>query len=98
MGVAQRRARPDPVRCTNRVDECSDSRIGHNIVFQPLTAANRPAGKFEIFADGFAGRMPLANPTDAVARPGGLGQGPDGSLYVTEDVKGRIWRIQYKGK
>jgi len=38
------------------------------------------------------------SPADATARPGGLAVGPDGSLYVTEDVKGRVWRIMYKGK
>jgi glucose/arabinose dehydrogenase len=37
------------------------------------------------------------SPAEAVARPGGLAMGPDGSLYVTEDVKGRVWRVMYKG-
>ena len=27
----------------------------------------------------------------------GLAQGPDGALYVTESVKGKVWRITYKG-
>ena len=31
-------------------------------------------------------------------RPGGLAVGPDGSLYITEDVKGKIWRVMYSGK
>ena len=53
---------------------------------------------FEVFADGFAGKTPLANPGDAVARPSGLAIGPDGSLCVTEDTKGRIWRVMYRGK
>ena len=33
------------------------------------------------------------NPRDAVSRPGGLALAPDGSLYVTEDIKGKTWRI-----
>jgi glucose/arabinose dehydrogenase len=37
-------------------------------------------------------------PNDAVARPGGLAVGPDGSLYITEDVKGKVWRVTYTGK
>jgi glucose/arabinose dehydrogenase len=37
-------------------------------------------------------------PAEAAARPGGLAVGPDGSLYITEDVKGRIWRVMHKGK
>jgi glucose/arabinose dehydrogenase len=42
--------------------------------------------------------QPLTAATDALARPGGLAQGPDGSLYVTEDTKGKIWRIMYKSR
>jgi glucose/arabinose dehydrogenase len=34
----------------------------------------------------------------AAARPGGLAVGPDGSLYIAEDTKGRIWRVMYKAK
>lgn len=33
---------------------------------------------------------------DAMYRPAGLLQGQDGSMYVSEDVKGRIWKISYK--
>jgi glucose/arabinose dehydrogenase len=65
---------------------------GYNVTFVPF-ANGKPSGAYEVFADGFAGKTPLANPNDAVARPGGLAQGPDGSLYITEDVKGRIWRV-----
>jgi len=32
----------------------------------------------------------------AVHRPCGLAQGPDGSLYVTDDNKGTIYKITYK--
>ena len=67
---------------------------GYNVTFVPF--ANGKPGAYEVFAEGFAGKAPLANPNDAVARPGGLAQGPDGSLYVTEDVKGRIWRVMVR--
>jgi glucose/arabinose dehydrogenase len=30
---------------------------------------------------------------EAVARPVGLAAGPDGSLYVVDSVKGKIWRV-----
>jgi glucose/arabinose dehydrogenase len=34
----------------------------------------------------------------AVARADGVAQAPDGSLYIAESVKGRIWRVIYTGK
>ena len=47
------------------------------------------------FADGFAGAK--KTPEGATYRPTGLAVGPDGSLYVSDDVKGRIYRIVYTG-
>jgi len=67
---------------------------GYSIVFQPLSAGH-PTGKYIVFADGFAGNY--REPGRAAARPGGLAVGPDGSLYVAEDVHGKIWRITYSG-
>lgn len=67
---------------------------GFDVVFQPLEDG-RPSGDYIVFADGFAG--PGRDAGHAVARPGGLAMGPDGSLYVAEDVAGRIWRITYSG-
>jgi len=55
------------------------------------------SGPVEIFADGFAEAEPLLNVSDAVYRPMGIAMGPDGSLYISETEKGKIWRIQYKG-
>ncbi len=67
---------------------------GYNVVFQPL-AGNQANGPCEIFADGFAGAM--KSPEKALHRPSGLAVGPDGSLYVSDDVRGRIYRIVYLG-
>jgi len=67
---------------------------GYNVVFQPLTG-DRSSGLCEIFADGFAG--PVKSPAKAEYRPTGLAVGLDGSLYVSDDVKGRIYRITYHG-
>jgi glucose/arabinose dehydrogenase len=69
---------------------------GYNITYQPF-AAGKPSGKFEVFADGFKGSVPFTNPNDAPARPDGTGQGPDGSLYITDSAKGKIWRVIYRG-
>ena len=67
---------------------------GYNVVFQPF-AGGAPSGDFEVFADGFAGGD--RSPRGAEHRPTGLAQGPDGSLYVSDDAGGRIWRIVYTG-
>lgn len=69
---------------------------GYNVTFQPFDG-EKPSGKFEIFASGFPGKTPLMNPTDALARPDGIAQAPDGSLYITDSQKGKIWRVLYKG-
>jgi len=67
---------------------------GYNVVFQPL-AGDRSAGECEIFADGFAG--PVRSPDKALHRPAGVAVGPDGALFVADDVAGRIYRITYNG-
>jgi glucose/arabinose dehydrogenase/mono/diheme cytochrome c family protein len=67
---------------------------GYNVVFQPL-AGNHASGNCEIFADGFAGA--IKSPDRAAYRPTGLAVGPDGSLYVSDDQHGRIYRIVYQG-
>ena len=69
---------------------------GYQILYQPF-ASGKATGEAEVFADGFKGKDPLLNPADAVARPNGTAQGPDGSLYITESVKGKIWRVIYRG-
>ena len=70
---------------------------GYNVTFQPI-ANGKATGDFEVFADGFVGKTPLMNPNDAVARPDGVAQAPDGSLYIGESQKGKIWRVMYTGK
>ena len=69
---------------------------GFNVTFVPMRAG-QPAGASERFADGFAGAQRLANPGAAKHRPVGLAAAPDGGLYVTDDVGGRIWKIVYTG-
>jgi len=69
---------------------------GYFVCFVPFKNGV-PAGKWEVFADGFAKIDPIINPTDATYQPMGLAMGPDGSLYVADSHKGKIWRIMYKG-
>ncbi|HEX8711476.1 MAG TPA: c-type cytochrome, partial [Terracidiphilus sp.] len=67
---------------------------GYNIVYQALTSSGT-AGACQVFADGFAGGQ--VSPGEAEHRPSGVAVGPDGSLYVADDVRGRIYKITYKG-
>ncbi|MBI2516180.1 MAG: c-type cytochrome [Opitutae bacterium] len=74
------------------------SQAGYKIVFVPCDDAGRPTGAYETFADGFSGLDEFTDPGAARFRPGGVAVGPDGSLYVSETEKGRIWRILYTGE
>jgi glucose/arabinose dehydrogenase/mono/diheme cytochrome c family protein len=67
---------------------------GYNVVFQPLKDG-KAAGKFVVFADGFAGAV--KEPGQAAYRPSGLALGPDGAIYISDDQHGRIWRVTYRG-
>jgi glucose/arabinose dehydrogenase/mono/diheme cytochrome c family protein len=69
---------------------------GYFVAFVPFKNG-APAGDWEVFADGFAGVDPIVNVKDAIFRPMGIAMGPDGSLYISETEKGKIWRVMYKG-
>lgn len=69
---------------------------GYFVVFVPMENGV-PSGDWEVFAEGFAGYGTINSPRDANHRPCGLAQGPDGSLYVSDDVEGNIWKITYGG-
>ncbi len=69
---------------------------GYQVAFAPRTGGEF-TGEWETFADGFAAESPLVRPQDAAHRPAGIAQGPDGSVYVTDDAGGRVWRIVYRG-
>ena len=70
---------------------------GYFVVFVPFKDG-KPSGNWEIFADGFSGKKTITSPGQAEHRPCGLAQGPDGALYVSDDVKGTIYKITYAGK
>jgi glucose/arabinose dehydrogenase len=60
---------------------------GYFVAFVPLQNG-RLTSKWEIFANNFT--------TDKDQhKPCGLAQAPDGSIYVSDDSKGTIYRIQY---
>ncbi|WP_240743154.1 PQQ-dependent sugar dehydrogenase [Ilyomonas limi] len=67
---------------------------GYLVAFVPFNNG-KPSGNWEIFADGFTGGQEFMQPGKARHRPCGLAQGPDGSLYVSDDAGGTIYRITY---
>jgi len=69
---------------------------GYFVAFIPFENG-KPTGKWEVFADGFVGEEPVVDVSDAPYRPMAIAMGPDGSLYLSETVKGKIWRVMYKG-
>jgi glucose/arabinose dehydrogenase len=69
---------------------------GYFVCFVPFKDG-APSGPWEVFADGFAGVDTIVNTSDAEYRPMGLSMGPDGSLYISDSEKGKIWRVMYKG-
>ncbi len=65
---------------------------GYNLTFVPF-ARGVPRGTYTVFAEGFR-----VGEGRAAHRPVGLAVGPDGSLYVSDDQGGRIYRIIYTGR
>lgn len=76
----------------NRAPEPQD---GYFVVFQPFKNG-RPDGQWEIFANGFAGTAEQKAAGRAEHRPVGLAQSKDGSIYVSDDSKGFIYKISYQ--
>ena len=66
---------------------------GYFVAFVPFGKDGKPSGDYEVFAEGFSGGTEVKNPNDAKARPVGLAQSADGSIYITDSVKGKVWRI-----
>ena len=67
---------------------------GYYVAFVPFKDG-KPSGEWEVFAKGFAGVEVVNSTRQAQHRPCGLAQGPDGSIFVTDDVKGSVYKISY---
>lgn len=73
---------------------------GFRVSFVPLRGT-QATGAPETFADGFQGAA-ASTPASAGGgatghRPMGMAVAPDGSLYITDDAAGRIWRVYWRG-
>jgi glucose/arabinose dehydrogenase len=71
-----------------------EPQAGFFVVFVPFKDG-MPSGKWEVFADGFSQLPKDATTGRAKYRPTGLAQSPDGSLYVSDDTNGTIWKVSY---
>ena len=70
----------------NRAD-----RTGYKVV-RLLFSHGKPTGKYEDFLTGFVASA------DAVwGRPVGVAVAQDGSLLISDDTGGTIWRVSYQG-
>src|SRR4051812_47302210 len=67
------------------------TRTGYKVV-RMLMRDGRPTGVYEDFLTGF-----VTSDAKVWARPVGVGVAKDGSLIVTEDGNGTVWRISYRG-
>ena len=67
---------------------------GYNVVFQPW-AAGGPSGQWREFAKGFA--QGVFTPDGAAHRPVDVAVAKDGSIYISDDKGGYIWRVRYNG-
>ncbi len=76
----------------NRNPENQD---GYFVVFVPFKNGE-PSGDWEIFANNFSGVTEVKSTRDAQHRPCGLAESSDGSLFVSDDAKGFVWKIEYK--
>ena len=66
---------------------------GYKVVFVPFDGEGKPKGYYEDFLTGFLIDSTIPS---TWGRPVGLLVLPDGSLLITEEANGRIYRVQYE--
>ncbi len=67
-------------------------RTGYKII-RVIVKDGVPTGEYDDFATGF-----VLNDSEVWGRPVGVAVSKDGTLMVSEDASGTIWRISYSGK
>jgi glucose/arabinose dehydrogenase len=69
-----------------------EKRTGYKVVRMLFDPSGKPTGEYEDFMTGF-----VVSDTALWGRPVGVAVANDGSLFVTEDGNGTIWRVSYQG-
>lgn len=70
-----------------------EPRAGYEVIRVPLHQSGHATGEYEDFLTGF-----VVNASSVWGRPVGVVTAPDGSLLVSDDGSGSIWRVTYVGK
>jgi glucose/arabinose dehydrogenase len=70
-----------------------DKRTGYKVVRLLFDGTGKPTGEYEDFMTGF-----VVSDTQLWGRPVGVAVANDGSLFVTEDGSGTIWRVTHQGR
>ena len=70
---------------------------GYLVAFVPASGSSL-APSYELFATGLAGSATITSENQAAHRPTGLAVDSAGALYITDDHRGRIWRVIYRGQ
>jgi hypothetical protein len=65
-------------------------RTGYEVFRLLFDSEGKPTGEYEDFMTGF-----VMSDTQVWGRPVGVTVGHDGSLFVTEDGNGTVWRVAY---
>jgi glucose/arabinose dehydrogenase len=68
------------------------NRTGYKVVRLLFDSSGKPTGEYEDFMTGF-----VVSDSQVWGRPVGVAVARDGSLFVTEDGNGTIWRVSYHG-
>ena len=68
-------------------------RAGYEVIRVPLRQTGHASGEYEDFLTGF-----VVDDQNVWGRPVGVAVAPDGSLLVSDDGSGSIWRVSYTGK
>jgi glucose/arabinose dehydrogenase len=69
-----------------------DQRTGYKVVRLLFDGSGKPTGEYEDFMTGF-----VISDTQVWGRPVGIAVANDGSLFVSEDGNGTIWRVTFQG-
>lgn len=78
----------------------ADTPTGYMVAFVPFARGAdgraKPAGGYEVFANGFW--IDGIRRATVWGKPAGIAVGPDGSLFISDDVGRTIWRVQWAGQ